>query len=154
MPIIVKNEDRSVSIIHPNQKKYGEGKRPYSEYPTLTKESVWFWTDQKIDKSDLESRAQLYWDGESVKKDIGWDVAVMPVDVLCRKHRSRCDKKLDDELAKEAPDPIKIAKIQREKEKCLSWTDKEWYQQALKNMDEDGHDKKLIRKKLKEKLEA
>ena len=67
MPVIRKYKDGSIDIIYLNQNKFGEGKKPISSFKGLEKleeGTDWFWTDEKIDKSDLESREQLYWEEE------------------------------------------------------------------------------------------
>ena len=164
--IIVKKNDGGIVIITPNHDKYGdqEGKRPFSECnglgPYLREGLEWFVCNNSDlpQKSQMESRVQWYHDGNIVKVDSEWLIRIMPIQLIRKKHQAGCDKKIDAELAKENPDVITIAKLQREKEKCKGWTENEWYEQALKNIDErvaDGEaDKPLIRKKLTEKIEG
>lgn len=87
--------------------------------------------------------------------DHNWEKVLIPHSELSRKHRARCLRKIEAEHQKENPDPIKLSKLQFEYEKCREWGKKEspeLYEIALRNIDEDGHDKPLIKEKLKEKI--
>lgn len=99
----------------------------------------------------------LYFNGEckkeNLKQDKEWKVCLMPPFLIKKKHLVRCNSKLDEELAKESPDPIKIAKIQREKEKCSTWSEKQWYEQAKTYIIDENIDKPLILEKLNQKIE-
>lgn len=158
MNIIVKKPDLGVVIIIPNDKKFGDGKKPYTEIPLL-KEYIdmgyeWFLHDGPIDKSDLESRKQLYHDGNIIKKDLSWEKRLMPDQVIKKKHLKRLEAKLDSELEKETPDPIVVAKHQRaiEKAKVLNTekgTSPVWAEIALENIKDAELEKPLIVEKLK-----
>jgi hypothetical protein len=168
MKIIVKLPSKDVVIIHLNIDLHGEGKIPYSEcaalqkyinpeHPEFTVLHEWYVTDEVIDKSTLESRKQLMWedvDGRTViKKDDGWNVKLMPDQLIKKKHLDRLKAKLDAELDKEEPDTITALKLQRnlDKVKEVKITEQHsafWADIALKNMDEDGISKPDIRAKL------
>ncbi|NIQ92437.1 MAG: hypothetical protein GWN93_27030 [Deltaproteobacteria bacterium] len=118
----------------------------------------WFLYDGEIDKSDLESRKQLYWEGDEIKKDYAWEKRLMPNQLIKRKHIKRLRKKVGDELARTSPNPIDaIAKL-LELDECRiekAGTSNEelfWVEKAVANLDEDGHDKPEIRKKLQDKI--
>jgi hypothetical protein len=89
-------------------------------------------------------------------QDLSWDIEIMPESCIKKRHQFSLNKQLDQELESDAPDPIKIAKLQRAKEKIKDWTDLDTYQQALKNLDErlqkGEDDKPVIRQKLKDKI--
>lgn len=157
MKIIVKKNDGGVIIIHPNQEKFGDGLKPYSECKTLKKYIddgfEWFVTDQAIDKSDLESRTQLYWDGDEVKKDLLWEKRLMPSFLVKKKHIKSVNEKIDSELAKDESDVISALKLQREKEKCENEKcELFWAEKALEGLDRAEVDKPVIRQKLEEKI--
>ena len=95
---------------------------------------------------------QFYYDGTTLKHDDGWNEILMPLDLITMKHRARLVARADAELDKDSPDPIVVARLERDKRKIKDKTDKEMYQQALDNLDEDGHQKPKIRQKLQEKI--
>lgn len=156
--IIVKKIDLGVIQIVPNHEKFGDGKRPYSELPALKKyidEGLeWFVMDHSKfpSKDGLESRQQIYHDGNEIKVDTNWEIRLMPIHLIKEKHLEFLDDKIDLELDKPSPDPIVIAKLQREKEKAQDFTEKQWYEQAMKDMDEQGVQKPVITDKLQVKI--
>lgn len=177
MRIIVKKPDSGVIIINFNEEKYGpeykeipddliEGKiniiRPYEECkglkPYIELGYEWFLSDQPIDKSDLESRKQLYHDGDVVKKDISWEKSLMPDQLIKKKHLKKLGEDLDIELNSEAPDPIKTIKLQREIDKCKDHKagvhneDCKWCEIALEGLKHADIPKPEIEKKLKDKI--
>lgn len=120
MNLIVVNQDLTIDIIFLNPKKYGikEGQILYSECKALKRYSnpSWFVTDQSIDKSDLESRRQLYVEEGSteIKKDLAWEKILMPDQLIKKKHLKAIQDEIDLEAAKQNPDVIKIVKKQSE----------------------------------------
>lgn len=162
--IVIKKKDGGVAIIHPNLEIYGDGNnlKPFSEEVSLKKylsegHSYFLCSDDEIpSKLNLESRKQLYHDGDAIKIDSAWEVRIMPTALIKQKHHAKLDTKLDAELEKPSPDIVSLMKMQREKDASKNWTDEEWHLQALKNLDEKVQkgepDKPVIRKKLQEKL--
>lgn len=177
MPIIVKKSDLGVVIIHPHADKYGpEFKevyqdgvlvrtiRPYSECKGLQKyinpdhpEFIgevceWFWQDESIDKSSIESRKQLYHDGNSVKADSDWSVRIMPDQLIKQKHIKALNAELDTHLDND--DALNALKKQREIEKAkvikAGWHNEEcfWAEKALQGLSRASKDKPIIREKL------
>jgi len=96
--------------------------------------------------------AQFYYDGETLKHDNDRSELLMHPDEIKEKHRKRLTRKLDEELAKATPDPVAVVKLQRDREKVREMTDEQVYQQALANLDEDGHMKPKVRAKLAAKI--
>lgn len=114
----------------------------------------------------------VYCEGEfckaNLKIDKEWVRTLMPWKLIKKKHVARLQKKLDLELAKNDPNPVICIKLQRELdviknasltpngrsfEEVIARRNEEilkYYEQALKNLDEDGHDKPIIRQKLLE----
>lgn len=78
----------------------------------------------------------------------------MPLVLIQQKQRVRWNQEIDGELSKKAPNTLKILELQREKERSQSWTEPQWYEQALRNLHEENKLKPMIRKKLQEKIEA
>lgn len=93
----------------------------------------------------------IHFDGsckkENLKQDKNWEAVLMPTFLIQQKHYARVNKKINSES---------VFSYQLEKEKCKNWSEYEWYEQALKNLDErvaDGEpDKPQIREKLKAKI--
>lgn len=117
----------------------------------------------ELEESDLpahEYHESLYFDGDCIKEnlkvDTSWEVQLMPEGLIKEKHLTRVNTKLDQELNKQTPSLLDVVKLQRKKEKAKDFKTKEWYQQALANLDErvaNGEpDKPLIRQKLQEKI--
>jgi hypothetical protein len=164
MAIIIKKQDLGVKIVHPNPGKYGEGLKPYSECKSVQglQPDEWFATDQVIDKSDLESRKQLYWEGTEVKKDYEWNKRLMPDQLIKRKAINYIDSEMDKEIEKSTPDVVVLMKFQRDKDKLSkikAGSDNEdpiWIEKAIEGLDRkvaDGEpDKPEIRIKLQNKL--
>ncbi len=167
MKIIIKFKNSDLAIIYPNLNKYGyEGEKiPFEEckallpYKNGEQECVgWYVTDEIIDKSDLETREQLYWEddpatgGTLIKKDFGWKVKLIPAAHIRLKHKKRLIRKIGEELANASPDQLAIARLNHELCCIMDKTDKEWYEQALINLAEDGHDKPEIVVKINEKI--
>lgn len=166
--IIIKKEDGGIIKLIPNHNKYGDNKIPYSECkglkPYIEQGLEWFLCDNDNlpSKEGLESRKQLYHDGDSVKVDTDWSVRLMPDQLIKKKHLKKLSEKIDAELDSNVQDPINVIKLQRQYEFCKSKKagvhneDNFWSELALENLDarvENGEsDKKTIRKKLKEKI--
>ena len=173
--IIVKKPDGGVMIISPNLDKYGDGLKPFSEEKALQKyidpnhpEFVgvvhdWFIADEKPSKVGLESRKQLYHDGTNeIKKDLNWEVRLMPDHVIKKKYLKKLDDEVGAELAQENPDLTKIFKCQHalEKHKAIEATnqndDSLWLEKAIEGLDakvaSGEPDKPKIRKILKDKI--
>lgn len=89
-------------------------------------------------------------------KDLAWEKCLMPIFLIKLKYKDFLNFHLDQELDEESPDPIKVIKLQRSKEKIKDWTELDTYQQALKNLDEKVQkgeaDKPVIRQKLQAKI--
>lgn len=152
-----------VGIIKPWEEWKGLQKYIDSDHPQFVGEICeWFITDEHIDKSDLESRKQLYCDGQKIKKDLEWKIRLMPDQLIKRKHLNKLHSKIDEELEKQNPDSIALMKLHQEREfwkskKCGAHNDcKETSKLALKNLDKkvsDGEpDKPVIRQKLLAKI--
>lgn len=112
------------------------------------------------DYSKGEEDEMLYFDGElkkeNLKKDLTFEIQLMRSETIKKKYLKKLNEKLDSELNKSIPDPILILKTQREKEKSKDWTEDQWYQQAIKNLDErvigGESDKPIIRQKILNKI--
>lgn len=168
--VIIKCPDSGFKIVMPNAKKYGEGLKPYSEMKVLQGLSAddWFLVDaDSIDKSDLESRKQLYWENDQdgnpvIKKDLNWEKRLMPDQLIKKKRLAKLEKELDDELAKEAPNAVVVAKKQRDCEKIKvkkagpQNEDPFWLDESIKGLNEKvakgESDKPDVRKKLQDKI--
>lgn len=102
--------------------------------------------------NDGNYHEMIHFDGpcnkENLKQDKEWKNCLMPVFLIKEKHLKRLEAKIDAELDKADVDPILVVRLSREKEKCKGWTYKEWFQQALVNMEEDEIDKPKIKEKL------
>ena len=143
--IIVKKNDGGIIILIPNENKYGKGKgkKGYSECKGLKKYIDqglgWFLTDEDIDKSDLESRKQLYHDGDTIKKDINWELRLMPDQLIKRKSLQKNFSFSDFE---------KRAKAHND--------DPYWLNKAIEGLDDrvskGEADKPLIRQKINDRL--
>jgi hypothetical protein len=166
--IIVKKPDNGIIILYPHVEKYGElpDQKTYSSCKGLKKypNMEWFVTDEDIDKSDLESRKQLYWEiknGENIiKKDLSWEKRLMPDHIIKKKYLKKIENNLDVELKKDIPSEIEVAKLNRQYQKVFqekAGTHNEnsfWIDIALAGLDDrvkNGEpDKVEIRKKLQE----
>lgn len=161
--IILVQPDTSIKIIVPNSKKYGDGKKEYSECLALKKEinPNWFITDQLIDKSDLESHKQLYVESGTteIKKDLGWEVMLMPDQLIKQKHLKAIQKEIDLELESTDPDILKILKKQSEIKKLQQEPAENdnsssfWIQKAIDGLARASKPKPQIEEKLAAKLE-
>lgn len=157
---VFKKQDGRVIYSCPTYKYQDKPNFEGCKFPLETKDLPFV----DLDASDLPSEEGRDWyshgpltmDGdckkENLKFDETWSIHLMPVDFLRRKHCGRLDKKIDLELEKPIPDQIQLMKWQREKEKCKEWNEKQCLEQAIKNLDEDGHDKPMIREKLAAKI--
>jgi hypothetical protein len=162
--IIVVKTDGSISIIHPNQKKYGDedGKKPYSECKMLQlyPDQEWFVTDQVIDKSDLESRKQLYVEAGTteIKKDLTWEKMLMPDQLIKRKHLKALQKEFEEELEKSNADPLVCMRLNSQINKDAERpagpnNDSEfWSAKALERLSKASKAKPEIEAKLNAKL--
>lgn len=157
--IIVKHPDLSVTRIIPNAKKYSDAtaSRCKALQAFIQQGLSWFFCESENlpDKKALESRAQWYWDGDQVKVDDQWEFVLMPTAIIKKKHIARLNNIIDEAIAD--PDETRIAlRTLREREKCASWDEKQWYDQALINLDDrvaKGElDKPVIRQKLQAKV--
>lgn len=116
---------------------------------------------EDIASLEIEYVEQLYIDGdckkENLKKDIGWENCLMSWSTIRKKHLDNINAKLDTELDNEQPDPVTVLKLQRQKEKCASFSQKDWYQQAIENLDnrvQNGEpDKPVVRQKLLSRIQ-
>lgn len=108
-----------------------------------------------------EEDEMLYFDGEvtkeNLKKDINFDIRLMSDETIRKKILKKEIQNLDIELEKQAPDPIKILKIQRKIEKLKKEKDsKVLAQLALDGLNErvahGESDKPIIRQKLQAKI--
>lgn len=157
--IIVKKPDQGVVLMFPNHEKFGEGKIDYAEYPPLSnyRGLEWFLVDH-VECAIIrrhpsrESRSQLYHDGNTLKIDLGWDIRLMPAQIIRKKNIKRCNDAIDRELEKENPDNIEIIRIIREREKCFKWTEQQCYEQAKKIIEEEKINKPIILEKLNAKI--
>lgn len=119
------------------------------------------WLEEKdLPLSDSKAgnyHEMIYFDGdcckENLKQDKEWKTCLMPPFLIREKHLERLNRKIDELLEKNRTiDAFAIVKSLRDREKCAKWTDKELYEQALKNIEEDGHIKPLVCEKLKAKI--
>lgn len=105
----------------------------------------------------------IYFDGdckkENMKQDKEWKKVLMPNFLVKNNHLKNLNDDIDNELAKENPDQIKLLRLTRRKEvesKVHASDRKFWAQKALDGLDRrkaNGESDKLaIRKKLKEIL--
>ena len=187
MKFYVKKENQEVAIVFLNPKKYSvdemlvkdevEGNvvvrklKKYSESMAFKKiEEQGFkykQCDGKFDKSEIESRAQIYWEdlpnGDfEVKKDLTWDVKIMPDEIIKKKLLKKLQKSLDEELAKNDGDAFSALRLHREIEKLKSIkaTNQNenpfWIEKAIEGLDtkvaNGESDKSKIRKILKDKI--
>lgn len=114
-----------------------------------------YWVDEeKSRSSELESYKQRYIEDGQLKYDFNWERQIMGVGQIRSRHMNRLNRKIDEELSKESPDILCIERLRRELERCSQWSDKQWYGQALKNMDEDQILKKEVRSKINKRLSA
>lgn len=165
MKIIIRNKQTSeIDIVIPNPNKYGDGKIPYIECKALkdldTDKFEWFLTDQQIDKSDLESRRQLYVEEGSteIKKDLAWEAVMMPDHVIKRKHIKNLNKLLEQESESETADPMKVVKlwmdVKKNSEKKASASNESpyWIEKAIEGLGRAEKDKPKIKERLEAKL--
>jgi len=157
----IHNHDNSVTCISFHPDKFGEGKRDFLEHPTfktrLSQAKGWFPINFEVWKSikshpNLETREQIYYDGNNLKIDLPWEIMLMPLQVIKDRHIKKLNQKIQDQLNSANHDVIKILTLNQEKDVCKSWDDLRWDQQALINLDErvsDGdEDKPNIREQL------
>lgn len=165
--IIIEDDDGFYKMVIPNSSIYGdeEGKKPFDQCQILSKP----WNQGKkywiVDKKDLpnlnemENHFQGYYDETDgrYKIDIGWDRQLMPYWSIRNRYLSKLNQSLNDELALEAPDPVKVVKMKHSfdslrKDANIGF----WYQKALEGLDDrvlNGEpDKPLIRSKLMQKI--
>ncbi len=112
--------------------------------------------DNSVDGNYVE---MIYFDGEckkeNLKQDKEWKACLMPLFLIKQKHLARLNQIIDEAIAD--PDDTRIAlRTLREREKCTSWDEKQWYEQALVNLDArvsgGEEDKPVIRQKLQAKV--
>lgn len=163
--IIVKYPDKGVAIIHPAS-IYGdeEGKVPYAQekalIPFLAQGLEWF----VIDKADLpskvglDSREQLYWDGNEVKIDSDYSKILMHDGTIRRKHMKWLNEQINTELQKTSPDLLKIQRWQNEYRICKEKKPKHfsrdvfWLEKALIGLERSPNEKSEIRQALQSKI--
>ena len=110
--------------------------------------------------TDYEYHEQLYCDGPcavgNFRVDTQWTCQVMPTFLVKKKHLHTLNARLDALLAENVPDVMEVVRLQRERETCKAWSDAQWHEQALKNLDArvagGEPDKPAIRKKLQQQL--
>lgn len=134
--------------------------RPYSEckalQPYIEQGFEWFWQDEQVDKSDIESRKQLYHDGNQIKKDLSWEIKLMPDQLIKKKHTRALNAELEIHLSNN--DTLNALKKQREIEKIKDIKagphneDSFWLQKSLDGLSRASIDKPIIRKKLQDKI--
>lgn len=167
--IIVKKNDGGVAKVIPNHNKYGDDKITYSECkglkPYIEQGLEWFLCDNDDlpSKEGLESRKQLYHDGNSVKVDTDWSIRLMPDQLIKKKYLKKLSEKIDAELDSNVQDPINVIKLQRQYEVCKSKKagihneDCFWTELALDSLDSrvtgGESDKPKIREKLNAKIQ-
>lgn len=101
---------------------------------------------------------QIYIDKKKMCGDINWEVVLMPKEEISKKHVKRCMDNIEAELNKENPDIVKLIRLNHEKEKAKEFgkfktpENAKLYEMALKNLQEDGHNKPKIIKKLQDKI--
>lgn len=108
--------------------------------------------------TNIDPDIPLFFDGLNIKRDIGFENYLMRLPILEKKHLKILNNKIKDEFNKEKiADPVKLVRLQWERDDCKNWTTKQWYEQALKNLDErvagGESDKPVIREKLLAKIE-
>ena len=165
--VVTKNFDGTVDIIILNLG------RKFSQEQILALPDIKYYTDNGVEvcfcnKSELpdlkkiESRKQLFHDGNNVKVDVAWEKNLMPDQLIKRKHLKKLHDKIREELSKESPDTIKISKFQHEYadhsniKAGIHNEDSHWAELSLKKLDEkvaNGEpDKPIIREKLLGKI--
>jgi hypothetical protein len=106
---------------------------------------------EKLVGGDNEAgSAQFYYDG-SLKHDDGWEEMVMPETCVLKRHKNKLELELDEELAKDTPDPAVVVKKDRELKKLGSLKTEDVYKLALSKLEKEKK-KPKIQAKLKEKL--
>ena len=153
--IIIKNKEGGIKIVYPNPKKYGEGKLPIEECKALDGlfDDDWFVTDQEIDKSDMESRKQLYLDGETIKKDLTWEKRLMPDHIIKKRELSKLNDKIKLELDPAKKIGLFLELEEMKKKKAGSHNeDVFWSEIALAGLETASMDKPDIKKKLQDKI--
>lgn len=161
----IHNHDNSVTCISFHPEKFGEGRRDFLEHPTiktrLAQAKGWFPINFEVWKSikshpSLETREQIYYDGNNLKIDLPWEVMLMPPSVVKDRHIKKLNQKIQDQLNSENYDVIKILALNHEKDTCEDWDTLRWYERALVNIDErvlNGEsDKPTIRQKLQAQI--
>jgi len=90
---------------------------------------------------------------DKIKSDDNWEKYIMPTDCVFHKHLNRLYDKMEN-----CTNPLEIAKLQvkLEKFKKLDYfkNEKEIYEQALANMEEDGINKPEVKKKINDKIKG
>lgn len=169
--VIVKKDDGGIIVICPVLEKFGDedGKRPFSDLPALKEYPglEWYVTEEDIDKSDLESRKQLYWEDNgdgttAIKKDLAWEKRVMPDQLIKKKLIERMDSEIDELLLADTPDPVVVLSKQREMDKIKKLKagpqneDVYWMNKAIEGLDKKvakgEEDKPQIREKIQQKI--
>lgn len=90
-------------------------------------------------------------DPKKLRTDDIWNQTVMPVYLIKDKHLKSIDHDINNALDSAQPDFAKIIKLQNEKVRCESLTEKEWYTLALKKLVDQGIKPKVI-KTLQDKM--
>lgn len=156
--LIIKKADGGIVRIIPNAEKYGEDKKLLHQCKAasvyIQDGNTFFEMEQSDfpDKSKLESRCQLYHEGDSIKIDSAWERRVMPCQLIKSKEIKYQTALIDAELAKEAPDAVELVRAQRKIEQVKTMTDVETYEMAIENLARAEVAKPEIEAKLQEKV--
>ena len=95
--------------------------------------------------------SQFYYDGGVLKHDHTWDELVMDPILIRDRHKATLNLELDEELAKEEPDLVVVARKDRELTKVDKLSDLELYTIALGKLKKENK-KPKIQVKLRKKL--
>lgn len=94
---------------------------------------------------------------EKIKIDHNWERKLMPLHHIKNKHTTNIITELDNELNKKNPDTIRALRFYVEHEKSKKLSEKEWYEQAIINLDakvaKGEADKPIVREKLLAKIQ-
>lgn len=112
--------------------------------------------------SGLESRRQIYHEGNKLKKDLEWSVRLMPDQLIKRKLLNRIKKEMSEEAAKPEGNLQKFIKLMdqmnqtQEKKAGILNEDCFWCEKALEGLDarvaKGEADKPEVRKLLKKRI--
>ena len=110
--VIFKKPDLGIIKLHFNENKFGDGKRDIKEdslFQKYVKMGYDYFVSDIRDipsKKEIESRRQLYHDGNTVKIDTRWEHRLMQDQLIKSKHIAKLNSRLDELLSKKSADQI------------------------------------------------